>query len=73
MQCVSGGVVAFLCPYSGGYKYAADLQGTYDYITQRCGPSIFGYAQISGGQGDWTAGYASSTDHFCASDFYVGS
>ena len=32
-----------------------------------------GYAQVSNGMGDWTAGYAVKEDHFCAKDFTVGS
>ncbi|KAJ7436424.1 hypothetical protein FB451DRAFT_1061763, partial [Mycena latifolia] len=70
--CVKGGVVAFICPYSGGFKYQADVQGTFDYIKRSCGTSIMGYAQISNGQGDMTAGWAVSTDHFCTKDFHVG-
>ncbi|KAJ7925570.1 hypothetical protein B0H13DRAFT_1600377 [Mycena leptocephala] len=70
--CVKNNVVAFICPYSGGFKYQADLQGTFDYIKRTCGTSIMGYAQISNGQGDMTAGWAVSSDHFCTKDFHAG-
>ncbi|KAK2050854.1 hypothetical protein LZ31DRAFT_548177 [Colletotrichum somersetense] len=71
--CVRGNVVSFICPYSNGYKGKADVQGTWAYVKETCGPSKMGYAQVSNGVGDWTAGYAIKDDHFCTKDFKVGS
>ncbi|GKT53921.1 hypothetical protein ColTof4_06081 [Colletotrichum tofieldiae] len=71
--CVRGNVVSFICPYSNGYKGKADVQGSWAYVKETCGPSKMGYAQVSNGVGDWTAGYATKDDHFCTADFKVGS
>ncbi|TDZ61630.1 hypothetical protein CTRI78_v004260 [Colletotrichum trifolii] len=71
--CVRGSVVSFICPYSDGYKGKADVAGSWAYVKETCGPSKMGYAQVSNGVGDWTAGYASKDDHFCDKDFKVGS
>ncbi|KAJ0348915.1 hypothetical protein KNSL1_005149 [Colletotrichum chrysophilum] len=71
--CVRGNVVSFICPYSQGYKGKADIKGTWSYVKEHCGPSKMGYAQVSNGIGDWTAGYATKDDHFCTADFKVGS
>ncbi|GKT46739.1 uncharacterized protein ColSpa_06920 [Colletotrichum spaethianum] len=71
--CVRGNVVSFICPYSDGYKGKADVKGTWSYVKGTCGPSKMGYAQVSNGVGDWTAGYATKDDHFCTADFKVGS
>lgn len=73
VYCVRGSVVSFICPYSNGYKPKDSIKGTWAYVKQKCGPSILGYAQVSNGVGDWTAGYAAKTDHFCTKDFKVGS
>ncbi|KAF5527820.1 hypothetical protein CGCA056_v001490 [Colletotrichum aenigma] len=71
--CVRGNVVSFICPYSQGYKGKADIKGTWSYFKGHCGLSKMGYAQVSNGIGDWTAGYATKDDHFCTADFKVGS
>ncbi|KAJ4404084.1 hypothetical protein N0V85_004947 [Neurospora sp. IMI 360204] len=71
--CVRGDVVSFICPYSSnGYKPRDAIQATMYYVKQKCGPSVMGYAQVSSGMGDWTAGYALKSDHFCDKDFHVG-
>ncbi|KAK1773810.1 hypothetical protein QBC45DRAFT_339104 [Copromyces sp. CBS 386.78] len=70
--CVRNEVVSFICPYSGGYKPRDNIEGTFYYVKQTCGPSTMGYAQVSGGQGDWTAGYARKSDNFCDKHFSVG-
>ncbi|KAH9472136.1 hypothetical protein MJO28_002002 [Puccinia striiformis f. sp. tritici] len=71
--CVRGDVVSFVCPYNDGYKPRDSIKATWAYVKGKCGASILGYAQISGGIGDWTAGYASKTSHFCTQKFKVGS
>ncbi|KNE97852.1 hypothetical protein PSTG_08874 [Puccinia striiformis f. sp. tritici PST-78] len=71
--CVRGDVVSFVCPYNNGYKPRDSIKATWAYVKGKCGASILGYAQISGGIGDWTAGYASKTSHFCTQKFKVGS
>ncbi|KAH9472137.1 hypothetical protein MJO28_002001 [Puccinia striiformis f. sp. tritici] len=71
--CVRGDVVAFICPYSGGYKFKSRFAETWSDVRGRCGASILGYGQVSGDVGDWTAGYALKTDNFCTKKFKVGS
>ncbi|POW19087.1 hypothetical protein PSHT_05123 [Puccinia striiformis] len=71
--CVRGDVVSFVCPYNNGYKPRDSIKATWAYVKGKCGASILGYAQISGGIGDWTAGYALKTSHFCTQKFKVGS
>ncbi|POS69150.1 hypothetical protein DHEL01_v212457 [Diaporthe helianthi] len=52
-----GDAVSFICPYSGGFKWKADITGNWDWIkTTLCGLNRGGYAQIVGGSGDWTSG-----------------
>ncbi|KAA8635557.1 hypothetical protein SMACR_09197 [Sordaria macrospora] len=71
--CVRNEVVSFICPYSSnGYKPRDAIQATMYYVKQKCGPSTMGYAQVSGGMGDWTTGYARRSDHFCDKDFFIG-
>lgn len=72
-QCVRGTVVSYICPYSEGLKSRDAIKSTWAYVKKTCGPSIFGYAQVSSGFGDWTAGYALKTDNFCTKEFKVGS
>ncbi|PLW35585.1 hypothetical protein PCASD_18868 [Puccinia coronata f. sp. avenae] len=71
--CVRGDVVSFVCPYSNGYKPRDSIKGSWAYVKEKCGASKHGYAQVSNGIGDWTAGYASKSSHFCTKDFKVGS
>jgi hypothetical protein len=71
-QCIKGNALAFICPYSGGYKYKAGLEDTWNGVDKACGINIMGYNQINGGLGDMTAGRCTKTDHFCTSDFYAG-
>ncbi|KAK3323116.1 hypothetical protein B0T19DRAFT_442614 [Cercophora scortea] len=70
--CVKSDVVAFICPYSGGYKYKPDIHATYRSIDTDCGVVQMGYNQISGGQGDWTTGRTLRTMNFCTKNYYVG-
>jgi hypothetical protein len=65
--------VAFICPYSGGFKYQGDLDVTFSWIDHTCGLNIMGYNQIPGGEGDMTAGRCTKGDNFCTKDFRVGS
>jgi hypothetical protein len=71
-QCIKGSALAFVCPYSNGFKYKTDVENVFTYVDRTCGLSIMGYAQIGGGQGDMTAGRCKSDDHFCTKDFHAG-
>jgi len=71
--CVRGSAVSYICPYSSGFKPRAAIESTWAYVKRTCGASIFGYAQVSSGHGDWTAGYALKTHNFCTKNFKVGS
>ncbi|KNZ50361.1 uncharacterized protein VP01_4466g1 [Puccinia sorghi] len=71
--CVRGNAVSYICPRQNGYKPKEAIKSTWAYVKRTCGPSIFGHAQVSSGVGDWIAGYALKTDHFCTNKFKVGS
>ncbi|KAI1870324.1 hypothetical protein JX265_001679 [Neoarthrinium moseri] len=79
--CMRGETVAFVCPYSGGYKSKDDIKATFKWVSDTCvyNPPFqvngqymdqMGYNQVSGGQGDWTAGIAEVKDHFCDKNYY---
>lgn len=71
-QCIVGNVVAYICPYSNGYKSKLDITGTWAYVKSLCGPSRMGWADISNGAGDWVAGHALKTAPFCVPNFRAG-
>lgn len=66
LQYTYNSATSFICPYSGGFKWKSDIAGNWNWIkTTLCGLNRGGYAQIVGGEGDWTSGYTWNGDGYC--------